>query len=189
MHIKISRRSRDQLEGFTIVQRIVSSDLNRPSDKNENGTLRTARLHISGFDCVSHVSDLSQLADDILWSPELLTFKGHHTAGLLEDANYCFIRPLLGIFIPFEFVCIVSYRIVSLNKPEREWHSVMFEEEEEEDNEKCERRFQQRYKASEYYYWNRTTYKETHQLFRVAIKGRVVMADECFGDFFGGHNE
>jgi len=66
------------------VQRIVSSNLDAPSDENDNGTGVFGRLNVHGLDLMGNLADLLQLFDDCRGSLVLLTFKCHHGLGVLK---------------------------------------------------------------------------------------------------------
>ena len=84
VHVVLPRPVADELKHFTKMERIVTTNLNRSRDENQNGIALTRRLNVGRRDFMSDLSNTAQFFPNGVGTLKLLSFKRHHRGGLLH---------------------------------------------------------------------------------------------------------
>ena len=81
----LARAGRNELEELTKVQRVVSSNANGSSDKNDNAVLCRRWLNVGRFDFMRHRANARQLLNNVLGALKWASFKGEHGVLRLQE--------------------------------------------------------------------------------------------------------
>ena len=84
VHVVLPRPVADELKHFTKMERIVTTNLNRSRDENQNGIALTRRLNVGRRDFMGDLSNTAQFFPNGVGTLKLLSFKRHHRGGLLR---------------------------------------------------------------------------------------------------------